>query len=242
MKCALCQQPAVLCDSHIIPEFFYKPLYDAKHRFSRVSSNLGRQDAMLQKGIREHLLCEKCETYLSRYEGYFKRAFLDGGIGEMAEDGRCLRIRGLDYKSIKLLFLSILWRMGVSSLKFFRQVKLGPHQEKLRMMLMMDDPGVPTDYGFLTVAPFLERQLGNWITPPDSECFGANRLYRIVMGGVLFIFFVPGRDLPSKITGLFLQADGHWIIVREKVENIEFLYRYVIEIGEAIHKRRAKYH
>src|SRR5207302_215044 len=181
-----------------------------------ISSNPEKRDATLQQGVRERLLCQQCETRFSRHEGYFKRAFFNGGIGESADDGRYLRLRGLDYKGIKLLFLSIVWRMGVSSLDLFREVKLGPHQEKLRTMLLKGDPGGPTDYGFLTIAPYLEGRLGNWVTPPDAERVGANRLYRVVMGGVLFIFFVPGRGLSPPITGLFLQTDGRWMIRKEK--------------------------
>src|SRR5437870_3517058 len=98
MNCALCQQVAELCDSHIVPEFFYKPLYDSKHRFFRISSSPEKHDTTLQKGLRERLLCQQCETRLSRYEGYFKRAFFDGGTGESIDDARYLRIRGLDYK------------------------------------------------------------------------------------------------------------------------------------------------
>lgn len=237
MKCALCQQVTQLCDSHVIPEFLYRPLYDSKHRFFRISSDPTKRDIILQKGVREPLLCKVCETRLSRYEAYFKRVFFDGGIGRAVDDGRYLRIRDIDYKRIKLLFLSILWRMGVSSLDFFREVKLGPHQEKLRTMILQENPGNPSDYGFLAVAPYLDGRLGNWFSAPDSERVGSNRLYRVVLGGVLFIFFVPGRDLPPPLVGLFAQADGRWMIRKEKVEDIQFLYHYVIELGEAIHRR-----
>src|SRR6185312_8917030 len=43
----------------------------------------------------------------------------------------------------------------------------------------------------------------------------ANRLYRLVMGGLLFVFFVPGRNIPANVTQRFVRADGSWMISRE---------------------------
>lgn len=237
-QCALCLQPAVLRDSHIIPEFLYKSLYDPKHRFFRKSTDLNKRDLIIQKGMREFLLCQKCETQLSRHEAYFKRAFLDGGIGDSADDGISLHVRGLDYRHVKLLFLSILWRMAISTLDFFRDVDLGPHQERLRTMILNEDPGLPHEYPFITIAPYFGNgRLGNWITQPDPERVGANHVYRIVIAGFLFTFLVPGRDVPAQLAAMFLQADGRWTIRRSKIEDIEFLYKNVIRMGEAMYRK-----
>ena len=60
--CRLCLEEATLCNSHILSEFFYKPMYDEKHRalkFTREPYNR----KYIQKGFREYLLCEKCEAH-----------------------------------------------------------------------------------------------------------------------------------------------------------------------------------
>ena len=70
--CGLCREPSVLQKSHVLPEWGYGPLYDDKHRMIALRSG-GSQSASadyMQKGIRERLLCEQCETRLSRYEKY----------------------------------------------------------------------------------------------------------------------------------------------------------------------------
>jgi hypothetical protein len=41
-KCKLCLKEKELCHSHIIPEFFYKPLYTDKHKFLAIPSNKER--------------------------------------------------------------------------------------------------------------------------------------------------------------------------------------------------------
>lgn len=60
--CCLCLCKSKLCDSHIIPEFFYKQqgLYDEKHRFHIISTEPLKHPPIAQKGMRERLLCKKC--------------------------------------------------------------------------------------------------------------------------------------------------------------------------------------
>ncbi len=55
--------------SHIIPEFIYSPIYDDKHRMVLLETD-ERYASFQQKGIREHLLCQDCETKVSKWETY----------------------------------------------------------------------------------------------------------------------------------------------------------------------------
>lgn len=54
--CAFCQQARPLRNSHIIPEFLYRTLYDEKHRFSAYGSDGKAEVVQEQKGTRERLL------------------------------------------------------------------------------------------------------------------------------------------------------------------------------------------
>ena len=58
------------------------------------------------------------------------------------------------------------------------------------------------------------------------------------LAGFLFTFFVPGRDVPPQVAAMFLQADGRWTIRRSKIEDIEFLYKNVISMGEAMRRKK----
>lgn len=60
--CKLCGREAELRRSHIFPEFLYLALYDEKHRAVSVSPVPGEEDRLVQKGLRESLLCQACET------------------------------------------------------------------------------------------------------------------------------------------------------------------------------------
>ncbi len=55
--CKLCQQQATLVDSHIIPNFHYKPLKEKEGLFYILSTDPKKKELKRQKGITEHLLC-----------------------------------------------------------------------------------------------------------------------------------------------------------------------------------------
>ena len=67
--CALCKTPdSALQGSHIVPEFFYKRVYTKSHKFTAISLVQDERLTIEQKGYREDLLCQKCETKLSKWE------------------------------------------------------------------------------------------------------------------------------------------------------------------------------
>jgi hypothetical protein len=68
--CRLCGSDGPLCFSHVLPEFFYEGTYDEGHRFVSVTDHPRHRPRIMQKGLREHLLCAACEGRLSRYETY----------------------------------------------------------------------------------------------------------------------------------------------------------------------------
>jgi len=80
--CRLCLKPSILRNSHILPEFLYSEVYDEKHRGIAVSQE---RDTVFQKELREYLLCQSCETKLSRYEKYAKETI------EKIIQSRCYR-------------------------------------------------------------------------------------------------------------------------------------------------------
>src|SRR5687767_3614741 len=105
--CRLCREDRKVLRSHVIPEFFYTPLYDDRRRLHQ--RNRHSADVRFsQKGHREPLLCEECETRFSRHEKYFKEAWYDHGILPSKPDTTIELLTGLDYAPFKLCLLSIL--------------------------------------------------------------------------------------------------------------------------------------
>lgn len=74
-QCPLCGEYKLLCDSHILPEFVYRPSYDPTHTEFKIDINKNKL-GKTQKGFSEWMLCTECEGLLicryvsSRFESH----------------------------------------------------------------------------------------------------------------------------------------------------------------------------
>lgn len=139
-ECALCRENGPLCQSHIVPEFLHRPVYDEHHRLMSFSDG-SRRASILQKGVRETLLGAGCEARIQRWEHYFARLWYRGRRLPDPLPAEGLVLTGVDYAKLKLFILSIIWRASAARSNTFRSVSLGPHQEKIRSMLLAEQPG-----------------------------------------------------------------------------------------------------
>jgi len=224
--CKLCKRERTLRKSHIIPEFFYKEIYDEKGRFfPRKTGKAGRQE---QKGIRELLLCDECEGHLSAFEKYGREVIFGGEeiAGKRTQDA--VFLSELDYPKLKVFLISILWRMSVASGPMWSLVDLGPHEEKLRKLVLNGVPGDELDIPVLCTAPLFEGELlTDLILQPDSVLGHDGHYFRAVIGGYIFSFFVSETVItwPKPLRKITLKEDGTWIILVKDAREIEFLVK-----------------
>jgi hypothetical protein len=233
MQCALCRVDRPLKNSHIIPEFLYEAMYDDIHRFTQISTKPERKNLLLQKGLREPLLCEDCEQKLSVYERYASLAF-NGGTGlNVKRDGNRLVVSGLDYAKLKLFQLSILWRAGVSSLPAFRQVQLGPHEPKLRKMIADNDPGTAELYGcFMCIMMHEGEVIKDLIVQPTWARLDGQKAYRFIFGGFVWVYVVASLRPRRFISEHFLQQSGACLFRLTNMQDLTFLVKTVSEMHE----------
>ena len=205
--CKLCLRTEVLQDSHVIPEFSYKPLYDHKHRATRIEAGSTRK-RFLQKGLREQLLCLGCEGRLNQwyempfYRYWFKRRALPSNPAAGA-----IRINGFDYSAFKLFHLSVLWRSAVATMPEFGKVcDLGPYQEKLRLMLLSRDPG-PADHYPILGQVLLDSDsmvMFDVILEPTVGKIDSSRVFMFCFAGCEWFYFLT--DHPWGMTRDILPA------------------------------------
>lgn len=242
MFCRLCHNKAVLKNSHIIPEFFYKPTYDALHRFRVITSNPETPERYAQKGLREKLLCHECEQLFARWEHYANETFIhsNGLMPVNVPEGVVLK--GLDYTRFKLFLLSILWRMSVSSLDVFAEVKLGNlHEETLRVALLNGDPLGEDRYGCMLIALTLKGKIyTDWIIPPTLVKFCNQHCYRVLINGILYCFLVSKQPTPKQLKPLILNRQNQILVLTGDVENVPFLHKAVLDLSRALNKRKQK--
>jgi hypothetical protein len=206
--CRLCLQQSELRDSHVLPELLYHALYDARHRAMRVAPALGAQ-AVIQRGIRERLLCDSCEQRLSRWEDYGARVLrrleaATSGVGP----GVAVVLSSIEYNRFKLFQMSLLWRIAASRHSLFAAVEIGPHQERLRNALANARPGPSFDYGCIIASLVRPNGLGHVIPPPRCLRLDGHRAVLLLAGGVYWIFFVSAHASASLGRDLFLSEDG----------------------------------
>lgn len=232
MKCALCQLERPIRRSHIVPEFLYLSLYDEKHRFEQVNADPGETNKTLQKGLREPLLCDDCEGLFAKWERYVSMVLRGGVRIAVRQSGDRLFLSELDYSAFKLLQMSILWRAGVSSLPAFAQVQLGPHQERLRTMLLASDPGKAEQYGCLMFMVLHERELlQGLVVPPTWARLVGHKAYRFVFGGLAFLYVVSGGPVQTFVAEHFIQPTGTAIVKLQQIQEMKYLIKTIAEIS-----------
>jgi hypothetical protein len=227
--CALCLNERQLRQSHIIPEFLFRPLYDEKHRAQAMSTSKDAPTTFLQRGIREELLCAECENRLSVYENYWRQIFFGS---DRVRIGRINRFVGLDYTRLKLFQLSILWRAGISELPPYQEVELGNHAEELRRMILEGRPGRAWEYP--CVVSFLvhenEPVMGLIIQPKQKQVDG-HTYYLMAAGGQLWHFFVSSHA-PAPMEWV-LQEDGSINMRSDEFEGLPFIRQLACDLGIA---------
>ncbi len=113
--CQLCKKKLELIRSHIIPEGFYKNLYDEKSRawYASKSRDTKRK---IQKGYREYLLCKNCDgNIIGKYDKYAIEVIRDKKHIKEKEYINAFKWDGLDYNLFKLFHLSVLWRAHIAN-------------------------------------------------------------------------------------------------------------------------------
>lgn len=231
MKCKLCLKDRALRNSHVVPEFMYTPLYDDKHRFHVVSASEPGRKKREQKGLREKLLCQECETKLSVYERYVSQVFSGAIPAQSERNGDLVKIKGLDYTHFKLFGLSILWRAGVSRNKYFEKVRLGPHEESLRKLVAENNPGNPDQYGFF-LSPIVHngQEVKDLMVQPTYSRLGGHLCYRFVFGGLVWVFVVSTHSPPKVFRNTFINLEGEMLMLVSELSELTFIHRTMKDI------------
>lgn len=216
-KCRLCLRDQKLCESHIVPEFLFTPLYNSDRELMAISGRGNKGWKPLNKGIWEHLLCSDCEQHLNReYEQPFQKQWAGSSAlpDRMAREATHMAI--FDYSTFKLFHLSILFRASVSSHSTFRAVRLGKHEERIRVMLLAKDPGQDWEYPVLAFAVLgangdVERRI---ISQPIAARYEGHHVYGQIYGGAMWWISMSSHKNTAFCSG-GLQQSGHMTFVAE---------------------------
>lgn len=232
MPCALCRQEKSLMNSHIIPEFMFKALYDDQHRFKMLTIDPNDKNRLAQKGVRERLLCKNCEQRLSVHERYASLLFYGGVPIGCTRDGDKLFLTGINYPAFKLFQLSILWRASVSKLGFFSKVDLGPDEEHLRELLVNDDPGPAHAYPCVLFGLHLDPgKPTSMMVQPERQRIDDRTHYLFIFGSFLWDFAVSTQPLDWPLSEVVLAESGTMMVPLRPVAALNGLKPFFSELS-----------
>jgi len=235
MACKLCKENKPLRESHIFPEWLYKPLYDDNHRFFVLSTDANKRRGTRPKGIYERLLCHECEQRFSKWEGYARDVFCDLPL-KVIEDNRAVVFSGLKYAPFKLFQMSLIWRASITSRPEAHRIDLGTHTERIRKMLSEDRPGEVYEYGSILMLPALSQELmQQFVYPPERlpTKIDGHSAYRAVFGGLFWLFIVSNHSsrLPHK--EVFLSKDGNLPVFKVGGPAVKFMQQLASDFFSA---------
>ena len=142
----------------------------------------------VQKGLREPLFCDDCEQLFNdRYEKPFLEAWVKNcPLPDQLEPEKWYSVSVPSYETFKLFHLSVFFRASVSTEATYREVDLGPHQEKFRQMLMSGDPGDYWQYLVIGYAVIHDKtyRLIPMIAQPQKRRFDGNMCFSMLYAGV----------------------------------------------------------
>jgi len=164
----------------------------------------------LQKGIREPLFCESCEQHFNEYcEKPFRAQWIEAQPLPDPWIVNDVHWINVEYNSFKLFHLSVLFRAGISSLPTFAAVSLGPHEERLRQLLLTRSVGEAWQYPVFAYAVVHHRtnRLIQMVSKAQQSQFGGRRCYGMMYGGAEWWVCVASDRNPEFELGA-LQPDG----------------------------------
>lgn len=150
---------------------------------------------------------------------------LYGGVGlEVTEDSGKIVFNNIKYDEFKLFQMSILWRASVSNRPEFSKVDVGPHQEKLREMILNKDHGEPYEYGCLLITPrSMNKVLSQVILAPELIKVDGHRCCRFLFGNMFWLFFVSSHTRVLEHKNGFLLKNGTLPILFEDNWSVQFI-------------------
>lgn len=175
-----------------------------------ISGSGNRGWATLQNGIKQHSFCEVCEQHFNKH---FETPFLEQWVraSPLPDPWRMNDVHWakFDYSAFKLFHLSVLFRASVCSLPTFSDVPLGPHEERIRKMLLTCDAGTQSEYPIFgyAVIHHENHQLIRMVSRAGKSRINGHRCWGIMYGGVQWWISVSShRNYEFEHGGL--QADG----------------------------------
>lgn len=198
--CKLCLKEKDLCKSHIYPEYMYKHCYDNGHTYIEFDADKKSYNRKRRKGIYEKLLCRDCEDIIMEYENYAKPILYDEVKPHIYNKNKGFITKDYDYLVFKLFVLSLLWRASISTQKSYQLAKLGPYEEKLRVMLLNKLNTEVSYFPSVIFQTFIDEKPADGVfveIHPSKSKIDNKTIYQFVADGIYFFIGVGEMSIKN---------------------------------------------
>ncbi|MDD4531245.1 MAG: hypothetical protein PHH21_00885 [Candidatus Pacebacteria bacterium] len=199
----------------------YRELFDENHSLVSFKTLTPKSEQFVFSGEFEgNILCEKCDNELiAGLENYASKVLYGGNIPAKVQnfikpDGlEFSQVEGIDYSKFKLFLLSILWRASISSRPFFSNVSLGPYEEKIRQMILNNNPRLPGDFPCVMIS-YRKRNFPNkLIMEPKRTRINEKNGYHFLIGGISYIFKIIEDDKTDWLLESVINEKGEFKVL-----------------------------
>lgn len=241
-KCQLCREEKKLIKAHIIPEFMYQDLYEDKKMLMFMGVDLNEADESkaiyLYKGIYDtSILCDDCDNgilnkelddYASRILYGYDKQNLKINKYEQADGVEFLVAKPVDYTKFKLFLLSILWRASISKRPEFVNVDLGPHEKRIREMILNMDAKSVEEYPIVMFHYALNSKearsvISFFMRYKKDTC----HYYVTLIGGIMYIYYMSSRCIEKGFLKMGIQPDNTLSIIHSPTQGMEWVVKYL---------------
>ena len=159
------------------------------------------------------MLCSRCENQFCGHERVAERFLTDINQIQLQAHERSIRRSSLDYPSLKLFFLSVLWRCAVARDPMTWMVNLRPRLSKMTALLQANDPGRQEEFAiFLRLLDESPMARNAVLTIPVPMRDASRRGYAMVGNGVEVSWVTDQQGVSHKSAPWILQEDGTWLV------------------------------
>jgi len=224
--CQLCRLEKKLIKAHIVPQSLYELMREEGAPITIYPTAEGDFPKRAPAGIYDSaILCAVCDGRIGRWDDAAQRlllASLDiyGKPEEIFRRG-LFEITDFDYASLKLFFVSLLWRAHLTRHEFFEKVSLGSWAEVARDMIFSERPGSSEEFSVILAR--YDHPLAVAMQNPQRIRFYGLNFYRFRLGQFIALIKVDSREVMPDISG-FCITQGQPIVVRvvDFIESEEF--------------------
>jgi hypothetical protein len=267
--CKLCvTEQELINKSHIIPRQFYhyttkqveKEIIDTTSNSTYLFSREGKLKQIQSGLFMGDILCKKCENLIGKWDKYAQELLVGDRdidtISKVEAQGTKMELKfveNFNYNSLKLFFMSVLWRSHIARNHFFvekkirgfevkeaqvfQKINLGEEWEtKLRTMLLLEDPGTEEDFSVLLVK-YTGKESYIHLFPPirGKDPYNETNLYRFMFAGYSWFIKVDSHLFHNRIRPLILKPDQPLYFMEQeykKTSDFQNLLKWVNSLPE----------